>query len=165
MVDETKVERSLRQICYCLFVTMKEKGMIFFLLGYPSHLINPIVWGMMTYPKSKNIQLYGICAIINATYCSKPAEHNVANLKCIQVIVSAMKEFSTKQFFENGVLAIENIIDEDQANASLLVNELKNNIHFICEVVTNNGANLLFSLSAELRNAVILELILKYSRE
>ena len=38
-------------------------------------------------------------------------------------------------------------------------------VHFICEIVTNNGENLLFSLSAEQWNAVILELILKYSRE
>ena len=165
MVDETKVERSLRQICYCLFVMTKEKGMIFFLLGYPSHLINPIVWGMMRYPKAKNIQLYGICAIINATYCSKSGERKVADLKCIQVIVTAMKEFTTKEIIENGVLAIENSIDEDQGNASLLVDELKNNIDFIYDVVMNNGASLLLSLMAELRNAVILELILKNSKE
>ena len=76
-----------------------------------------------------------------------------------------MKEFSTREFFENGVLAIENIIDEDQGNASLLVNELKNDIDFIYDVVMNNGANLLLSLSAELQNATILELILKYSKE
>ena len=165
MVDETKVERSLRQICYCLFVTTSEKAMIDVLLGYPSGECNPIVWAMRKYTKSKNIQLYGICASMNATYCSNFAEHNVADLKSIQVIVTAMKEFSTKEFFENGVLAIENIIDEDGGNASLLVQELKNNIDFICEVVTNNGGNLLLSLSTELWNAVILELILKYSRE
>ena len=115
--------------------------------------------------KLKNIQLYGISAIVNETYCSKSIEYNVADLKCIRVIVTAMKEFSTKEFFENGVLAIENIIDEDGGNASLLVQELKNSIDFICEVVMNNGGNLLFSLSVELWNAVILELILKYSKE
>ena len=76
-----------------------------------------------------------------------------------------MKEFSTKEIIKNGVLAIENIIDEDQGNASLLVNELKNDIDFIYDVVMNNGANLLLSLSAELQNATILELILKYSKE
>ena len=139
--------------------------MIHVLLMYPGGEHNPIVWAMKKYPKSKNIQLYGICAIINAMYCSKSAEHNVADLKCIRVIVTVMKEFSTKEFFENGVLAIENIIDEDQGNASLLVNELKNEIDFIYEVVMNNGANLLLSLSAELWNAIILELILNYSKE
>ena len=165
MVEETKVERCLRQICYSLFVTIHEKGMVNVLFGYHGWEHNPIVWAMKKYPKSKYIQLYGICAIINAIYCSKSAEHNVADLKCIQVIVTVMKEFSTKEFFENGVLAIENIIDEDWGNASLLVNKLKNNIDFICEVVMNNGANLLLSLSAELWNAIILELILKYSKE
>ena len=99
-------------------------------------------------------------------YCSKSAEHNVADLKCIRVIVTVMKEFSTREFFENGVLAtIENTIDEDQGNASLLVNKLKNDIDFIYDVVMNNGANLLLSLLAELRNAIILEHILKYSKE
>ena len=164
MVKETKVERCLRQICYSLFVTRSQKAMINVLFGYPRWEHNPIVWAMKKYPKSKNIQLYGICAIMNATYCSKSAEHNVADEKCIRVIVTAMKEFSTKEFIENGVLAIENIIDEDVGNASLLVQELKNNIDFICEVVTYNGGNLLFSLSTELRNAVILKLILKYSK-
>ena len=165
MVDETKVERCLRRICYSLFVTTREKGLIHVLFGYPSHEHNTIMWGMMTYPKSKNIQLYGICAIINATYCSKSGERKVADLKCIWVIVTAMKEFTTKEIIKNGVLAIENSIDEDQGNASLLVDELKNNIDFIYDVVTNNGASLLLSLTAELRNAVILELILKNSKE
>ena len=165
MVDETKVERCLRRICYSLFVTTREKAMIHVLLGYPSCECNPIMWGMRTYPKLKNIQLYGICAIINATYCSKSGERKVADLKCIQVIVTAMKEFTTKEIIENGVLAIENSIDEDQGNASLLVDELKNNIDFIYDVVTNNGASLLLSLTAELRNAVILELFLKNSKE
>ena len=76
-----------------------------------------------------------------------------------------MKEFSTKEIIENGVLAIENIIDEDQGNASLLVDELKNNIDFIYNIVTNNGASLLLSLMVELWNAVVLELILKKSKE
>ena len=165
MVDETKVERCIRQICYCLFVTTLEKSMIHVLLGYPSCECNPVVWGMRKYPKSTNIQLYGICAIMNATYCSNSGEHKVANLNCIQVIVTVMKEFSTKEIIKNGVLAIENSIDEDQGNASLLVDELKNNIDFIYDVVTNNGASLLLSLTAELQNAIILELILKNSKE
>ena len=162
---ESGQSRILERNCRTKDVQQHQKATIDVLIRCTSGECNPIVWAMKKYPKSKNIQLYGICASMNATYCSIFAERNVADLKCIQVIVTAMKEFSTKEFFENGVLAIENIIDEDQANASLLENELKNNIHFICEVVTNNGANLLFSLSAELQNAVILELILKYSRE
>ena len=98
-------------------------------------------------------------------YCSKSAEHIVADQECIQVIVIAMKEFSTEEFFEDGVLAIENIIDENPGNASLLVNELKNDIDFIYEVVTNNGVNLLLYLSADLQNPVILQLVLKYSKK
>ena len=76
-----------------------------------------------------------------------------------------MKEFSTKEIIENGVMAIENSIDEDQGNASLLVDKLKNDIDFIYDVVMNNGASLLLSLMAELRNAIILELILKNSKK
>ena len=76
-----------------------------------------------------------------------------------------MKEFSTKQIIENGVMAIENCIDEDQGNASLLVDELKNNIDFIYNVMMNNGASLLLYLMAELWNPIILELILKNSKE
>ena len=56
---------------------------------------------------------------MNDTYCSKLAGHIVADLKCIQVIVAVMKEFYTKEFFEEGVLVIENIVDEDPGNASL----------------------------------------------
>ena len=144
---------------------MHEKGMINVLFGCPSGECNPIVWAMMKYLKSKNIQLYGICAIMNAMFCSKKAEHNVANLNCIRVIVTAMKEFSTKEIIKNAVLAIENIIDEDQGNASLLVDELKNDIDFIYDVVTTNGASLLLSLTVELRNAVVLELILQKRKE
>ena len=162
MVDETKVERCIRQICYSLFVTTLEKSMIHVLLGYPSHECNLIMWGMRKYPKSKNIQLYGICAIINAMYSG---ERKVADLNCIQVIVTAMKEFSTKEIIKNGVLVIENIIDEDQGNASLLVDELKNDIDYIYKVVMNNGASLLLYLMAEIQNAIILELILKNSKE
>ena len=165
MVEEARVERCLRRICYSLFVTTREKAMIHVLFGYPGGEHNPIVWAMKRYPKAKNIQLYGICAIINATYCSKSGERKVADLKCIRVIVTAMKEFTTKEIIKNGVLAIENSIDEDQGNASLLVDELKNNIDFIYDVVTNNGASILLSLTAELRNAIILELILKNSKE
>ena len=83
MVKEEKVERCLRQICYSLFVTTCEKAMINVLFGYPHWEHNPIVWAMRKYPKSKYIQLYGIWAIINAMYCSKLAEHNVADIKCI----------------------------------------------------------------------------------
>ena len=59
------------------------------------------------------------------------------------------------------MLAIDNIIDENAGNASLLVNELKNDIDFIYKVVTNNGANILLYLSVDLRNAIILQLVLK----
>ena len=83
MVDKMKVERCIRGICYFLFVMTHEKAMIHVLFGYKRHEPNPIMWGMITYPKSKNIQLYGICAIINATYCSKSRERKVADLKCI----------------------------------------------------------------------------------
>ena len=45
------------------------------------------------------------------------------------------------------------------------VKEVNNDIDFIYEVVMNNGANLLLSLSVKLRNVVILELIIRYSKE
>ena len=140
---------------------MHEKATICVLLGYPGGEHNPIVWAMKKYPRSKYVQLYGIWVIINATYCSFSAECIVADQECIQVIVTAMKEFSTEEFFEDGVLAIENIIDENPGNASLLVNELKNDIDFIYEVVTNKGANLLLYLSVELWNAIIIQLVCK----
>ena len=62
-------------------------------------------------------------------------------------------------------MAIDNIIDINPDNANHLVDELKNNIDFIYEVVTNNGANLLLCLSADLQNAIILQLVLKYSKQ
>ena len=72
------------------------------------------------------------------------------DLERIQVILAAMKAFSTEEFFEDGVMAMENIIDENPGNANLVLNELKNNFDFIYEVVTNNGANLILYLSADL---------------
>ena len=90
---------------------MHEKGMIEMLWDYPGGEQNPAVGAMKKYPSSKYVQLYGIWVIINATYCSKSAECIVADLECIQVILTAMKEFSTKEFFEDGVMAIANIID------------------------------------------------------
>ena len=91
MLEETRVKRCLKEICYSLFVTMCEKAMIRILLDYGGEQ-NPVVWAMKKYPSSKNIQLYGIWVIINATYCSKLAERIVANLKCIQVILSYCHE-------------------------------------------------------------------------
>ena len=62
-------------------------------------------------------------------------------------------------------MAIENIIDVNPLSSYYLVDELKNNIDFICEVVTNNGANVLLYLLTDQWNAVILQLVLKYSKQ
>ena len=62
-------------------------------------------------------------------------------------------------------MAIDNIIDINPGNANHLVNEHKNDIDFIYKVVMNNGANLLLYLSADLWNAIILQLVLKYSKQ
>ena len=59
----------------------------------------PIVWAMKKYPSSKDIQLCGIWVIINAMYWSKSAECIVADLKCIQVIITAMKAFPSEKIF------------------------------------------------------------------
>ena len=68
MVEEARVERCLREICYSLCVTTCEKAMIHVLLGYPGGEHNPIVWAMKKYPSSKYVQLYGIWVIINAMH-------------------------------------------------------------------------------------------------
>ena len=108
--------------------------------------VNLMVWAMKTYPNSENIHLYGIWMMINAMYWSQSAMTIVANRECIQVIVTAMRAFPTEYFFEDGVMAIENIIDINPLSSYHLVNELSNDIDFIYEVVMNYGANLLLYL-------------------
>ena len=172
MLDETNIEHDLEQICFSLFVTKHGKGMVLILLCGPYCTHNPLVWAMKTYPNSENIQLYGIWTMINAMYwsrigvnwCDNPPPI-VADRECIQVILTAMRAFPTEIFFEDGVMAIENIIDINPDNANHLVDELKNDIYFIYEVVMNNGANLLLYLLVDLQNAVVLQLVLKYSKQ
>ena len=62
-------------------------------------------------------------------------------------------------------MAIENIIDMNPLSSCYLVDELNNNIDFIYSVVTNNGTDLLLYLLADLQNATILQLVLKYSKQ
>ena len=78
-------------------------------------------------------------------------------------ILTAMRAFPTEDFFEDGVMAIENIVDINPDNANILVDELKNDTDFTYEVMTNNGANLLLYLSEDQCNAVILQLVIKYN--
>ena len=165
MLDETNMERDLEQMCFSLFVTKHGKGMVLMLLCGPYCPHNPLVWAMKTYPNSENIQLYGIWMMINAMYWSQSAPPIVANQECIQVILTAMRAFPTEDFFEDGVMAIENIIDINPDNANHLVNELENDLDFISEVVMNNGTNLLLHLMADLWNSIILQLVLKYSKQ
>ena len=62
-------------------------------------------------------------------------------------------------------MAVENIIDINPLSSYYLWDELNNDVDFIYEVVMNNGANLLLYLSADLRNAITLQFVLKYFKQ
>ena len=94
MLEETRVELDLEQICFSLFVIKCGKGMVFMVLGGGCPF-SPMVWVMKTYPNSENIQLYGIWRMINAIYWSQSALPIVANQECMQVILTAMRAFPT----------------------------------------------------------------------
>ena len=97
MLSETKVLSCLKVICYSLFVTMHAKMMIKILLDSSGEQ-NPVMCATKKFPSSNVIQLCGIWVIINAMYWSELAEHIVADLECIQVIMTAIKGFPSEEF-------------------------------------------------------------------
>ena len=97
MLSETKVLSCLKGICYSLFVTMHAKMMIKILLDSSGEQ-NPVMCATKKFPSSNVIQLCGIWVIINAMYWSELAEHIVADLECIQVIMTAIKGFPSEEF-------------------------------------------------------------------
>ena len=71
MVEDTKVERCLREICYSLFVMTHEKEMINVLFAYHGWEHNPIVWAMKKYPSQRTynfmafVQSLMLCIAVN----------------------------------------------------------------------------------------------------
>jgi hypothetical protein len=155
--NERTRELAMKQLVKYLYEEddekMAEKQDAFFQVG--GHLATVRV--MKEHPNCKILQSGGLVVLMNATYKNASVETAVAKVEGIPAILAAMKKFSSDEdVIQEGFGALANIVNENEANANLLVMEL-GGIPFLVEQmkefqgdanVTYDACDMLESLSS-----------------